>query len=155
MEEQNNQEPIKKKRGRPRKLDTNQQVQREWCRVKNIHNMRVWKDIIESKDVDEKWRDLFFKYKLEVWKQLSSNSIMYLAEEMSNIKAYVMMMMEQGRLTDDQFIAYSKVLLEFLKEYNKYTQVSPEVRLQIAAKMFDPETEIPVQIELPKNKTLQ
>ncbi|MEM1973242.1 MAG: hypothetical protein QXN68_00470 [Thermoplasmata archaeon] len=130
-------------------------IQRQWAHVKNITNMKVWKDVIASKDVDPKWRDLFFKYKLEVWKQLSSNSIMYVAEEMSNLKAYIMMLLEQGRITDDQFIAYSKVLLEFLKEYNKYTQISPEVKLQIAAKMTCFDEEIEVVPEIPNRQQVQ
>ncbi len=116
-----------------------------YANLKDGSNSKVWKQIIESEDSKGVLADELKKYKLEAWKQLGT-PLMFLANEVVNMKAYYEMLLANGKLSPDDFLKYQKVLLEFLKEFNKYTLVSADTKAGVLKATVSEEQELDVPV---------
>ena len=132
------------------KLSPEAYIQRCHAPLKDGTHSKVWKEIIEMDDDSGEWSELFKQYKLEAWKKLGS-PLMFIAEEVANMKAYFDMLMYNGKLNKETFLKYQKVLLEFVKEINKYTQVSADTMVNVMKTQIseDKEMDVPV-VKLPE-----
>jgi len=120
-------------------------AQRELAPLKHGRTSKVWQDIIDKEDETGKWKDEFMKYKLEVWKQLAVSPLMYLAEEVSNVKAYIMMLLQNNKIDHKQYMQYTRLLLDFVKELNKYKEVTADTKANVMKVFMDAEKEIEIE----------
>lgn len=116
-----------------------------YANLKDGTHSKVWKEIIEREDDSGKFAEEFKKYKLEAWKKLGT-PLMFLAEEVTNMKAYYEMLLMNGKLRPKDFLNYQKVLLEFIKEFNKYTLVSADTKAGVLKALVDEEKEFDVPV---------
>ena len=127
-------------------------AQRQLAPLKHARTSKVWKDIIEREDENGRWKDEFMKYKLEVWQQLAVSPLMYLAEEVSNVKAYITMLLDNGKIDHKLYMQYTRLLLDFVKELNKYREVTADTKANLAKVFLNKEEPIEVDVvDLTKN----
>lgn len=128
-----------------------------YANLKDGTHSKVWKEIIEKEDESGLIAKELKKYKLEAWKKLGT-PLMFLAEEVTNMKAYFEMLLVNGKLDPDYFLKYQRVLLEFLKEFNKYTLVSADAKAGVLKALIDEDKEfdvpvVDVKVKEVKNET--
>jgi len=134
-----------KKKKRRYTMSPKAKAQRELAPLKHGRTSKVWREIIDKEDETGKWKDEFMKYKLEVWKQLAVSPLMYLAEEVSNVKAYIMMLLQNGKITHEDYMKYTRLLLDFVKELNKYKEVTADTKANVMKVFMDTEKEIEIE----------
>jgi len=124
--------------------------QRTVAALKRGTTSKVWQDIINREDETGEWKELFMKYKLAVWAKLGS-PLMFLAEQVAEMKAYIDMLLHNGKIDADAFMKYQRLLLDFVKELNKYKHVSADTKANLLKALVDEKKplDVPV-IELPK-----
>jgi len=112
-------------------LSPEARVQRQLAPLKHGKYSQVMSKVIKENDKKDVFDGELEKYKLEAWRKLAANPAMFLAERLVTMEAFVNSKLANGDIDDETFIKYQRLLLDFAKEVNKYSQVSADTKANI------------------------
>ena len=122
--------------------------QRTVANLKHGGSSRVMQQIIKREELTPEQTEILAEEKMSLWKRMQTPALM-LMDEYVELKNVINAKLMSGTMdvTDKEYQALAKILLDLTKETNRLTQVSADKKMEAFGKAFDEEEVIDVFID--------